>query len=57
MWPPRSVSVNKSWGVGCASNAKRPLVGILPECSMLMNAQSWSVCAVRMPNCVWTVRF
>ena len=26
-------------------------------CSMPMNAQSWSVCAVRMPNYVWTVRF
>ena len=31
--------------------------GILARCLMPMNARSWSVCAVRMPNCVWTVSF
>ena len=31
--------------------------GILALCSMLMSAQSWNVCAARMPNCVWTVSF
>jgi transposase-like protein len=31
--------------------------GILALCSMLMSAQSWNVCATRMPNCVWTVSF
>lgn len=31
--------------------------GILALCSMLMIAQSWNVCAARMPNCVWTVSF
>jgi hypothetical protein len=39
-WPPRSVSVNKCRGVGCASNAKRPRPVMLARCWMLMNAQS-----------------
>ncbi len=56
-WRPRSVSVNKCWVVGCAFNAKRPRLAILARCSMLMNAQSWSVCAARTPNYVWTVSF
>ena len=30
---------------------------ILARCLMLMSAQSWSVCAGRMPNYVWTVSF
>jgi transposase-like protein len=31
--------------------------GVLLGCLMLMNAWSWSVCAVKMPNCVWTASF
>jgi len=53
----RSVLVNKCWGGGCASNAKRPRLAILARCWMLMNAQSWSACAVKTPNYVWTVSF
>jgi hypothetical protein len=44
-------------GVGCAFNAKRPRLAILARCLVLMNAQSWSVCAVRTTNYVWTVSF
>jgi len=47
----------KCWGAGCASNAKRPRLAILAACLMLTSAQSWSVCAVRTPNYVWTVSF
>ena len=36
---------------------KRPRLVILARCWMLMNAQSWSVCAERTPNYVWTVHF
>ena len=32
-------------------------LAILARCWMPMNAQSWSACAVRMPNYVWTVSF
>ena len=38
--------------------AAQPMMpGILALSSMLMSAQSWDVCAARMPNCVWTVSF
>jgi transposase-like protein len=32
-------------------------LAILARCSMLMNAQSWSVCAGKTPNYGWTVHF
>jgi hypothetical protein len=57
MWLPRSVSVNKCWAVGCASNGTRLQLAILARCWMPMSAQSLSVCAVRTPNYVWTVSF
>jgi transposase-like protein len=41
--------------VRLARDAAEP--GILRGCLMLMNARSWSVCAGRMPNYVWTVSF
>ena len=53
----RSVSANKCWVVGCAWPAQPMMPGILARCLMLMSAQSWNVCAARMPNCVWTVSF
>jgi hypothetical protein len=52
-----AVSVNNCWVVGCAWLARPMMPGILARCSMPMNAQSWNVCADRMPNCVWTVSF
>ena len=50
MWRLRSASVNNCWVVGCAWHGKRPRLAILAGCLMLMSAQSWSVCAARMPN-------
>ena len=44
-------------GRGCAFNAKRPRLAILAGCLMPMNAQSWSVCAEKSPNYVWTMSF
>jgi len=43
--------------VGCAWPVQPMMPGIQGLCSMLMSAQSWNVCAARMPNCVWTVSF
>jgi hypothetical protein len=57
LWRLKSVSMNKYWGIGCAFNGKRPRLAILARCWMRMNAQNWSVCAVRTPNYVWTVSF
>src|SRR6188472_4551835 len=48
---------NKCWAVGCASNGTRLQLAILARCWMPMSAQSFSVCAVRTPNYVWTVSF
>ena len=53
----RSVLANKCWVAGCAFNVKRPRLAILARCLMPMNVQSWSVCAAKMPNYVWTVSF
>jgi len=35
----------------------REVAGDTGRCSMLMSAPSWSGCAKRTPNCVWTVSF
>jgi hypothetical protein len=45
------------FGLDGPFNATRSRLAILVRCSMPMNAQSWSACAVRTPNCVWTVSF
>jgi hypothetical protein len=52
---PRSVSTNKCWVVGCAWHEKLPRLAKLARYLMPMNARSWSVCAGRTLNCVWTV--
>ena len=38
-------------------HARRPRLAILARCLMPMNARSWSVCAEKTPNYVWTVSF
>ena len=50
---PRKGQLNTGHTTSCGAAE----VGILPGCLMLMNARSWSVCAGRMPNYVWTVSF